>query len=260
MRIGNGVENLPRFFVSIDAVLGNNISIVGDDAFHIARALRMRTGEVITVCDDSRNEYECRLVRITDDAVTAEILSVKQSSAEPPYEVILYQALCKGDKFDTVVQKAVETGAAKIVPVFTSRCTVRPDAKALEGKTARWSRIAAEASKQCGRGTVVTVGKCVSFGEAIAEASKADLPLFCYEGDGTSPLPYLLERCKAPKTVSLIIGPEGGFEKSEANAACESGMLACGLGKRILRTETASTFVLSCLSYNYELRLFERKE
>ena len=251
---------MPRFFVSRDTVSDTDLTIVGDDAFHIARALRMRVGETVTVCDDFKNEYECRLTKITDARVTAEIISKRQSSSEPPYEAVLYQALCKGDKFDTVVQKAVETGVTEIIPVLTARCTVRPDAKALDGKIARWSRIAAESSKQCGRGAVVKIGKCISFDEAIKRAATADIPLFCYEGDGTSPLPVLLGQRNVPETVSLVVGPEGGFEKDEANTALGCGMLPCGLGKRILRTETAALFVLSCLSYEYELRLFERKE
>ncbi len=229
------------------------ITVEGNDAFHISHALRMRVGEHITVCDTDRNEYECKLVSITPSSVTAEILSAKPSENEPPYIATVYQALVKGDKFDTVVQKAVETGASRIVPVLSARCTARPDAKALRGKLERWNRIAEEASKQCGRAVVVKVSECMTFAEAVAEAKTADLPLFCYEADGTESLRALADKCDAPKSVSVFIGPEGGFESAEADAARKAGMRLTGLGKRILRTETASSFVLSCISFEYEL-------
>lgn len=246
---------LPRFFVNGSAVSDGYVKISGDDAFHIARSLRMRTGETVTVCDDGMKEYSCRLEKITDDEVVALILAEGQSMSEPPYEAVLYQALCKGDKFDTVVQKAVETGAKRIVPVLTARCTVRPDKKSLDAKQARWSRIAAEASKQSGRGIVVTVSPCMTFREAVSEAAKADVPLFCYEDERTVTLPSLLDGKPGAKTVSVFVGPEGGFDSAEAEAAERAGLRSCSLGRRILRTETASSFVLACLSYKYELQL-----
>ena len=251
---------MPRFFVNKDALSDGIIRITGDDAFHIARSLRMRTGETVTVCDDGQNEYTCRLDKITDGEVIASVMSESRSLSEPPYEAVLYQALCKGDKFDTVVQKAVEMGASRIVPVLTARCTVRPDKKSLDSKQTRWSRIAAEASKQSGRGAVIAVSPCMTYDEAVAEAAKADIPLFCYEDEKTRTLAAVLDARPDAKTVSLLVGPEGGFEKSEAEAAEKAGLIPCSLGRRILRTETASSFVLACLSYKYELLLPEGKE
>ncbi|MBQ4605625.1 MAG: RNA methyltransferase, partial [Clostridia bacterium] len=89
--------------------------------------------------------------------------------------------------------------------------------------------------------------------DAIRKAAEADLPLFCYEGAGTRPLPGICRTCVSPGTVSLCIGPEGGFSEEEAGAAAEAGMQMCGLGRRIMRTETAALLVLSCLSAAYEL-------
>ncbi|MBE6634340.1 MAG: RNA methyltransferase, partial [Ruminococcaceae bacterium] len=115
-----------------------------------------------------------------------------------------------------------------------------------------------EAAKQCGRGIIPTVSAPTGFSEALRAATAAELPLFCYEGEGTEPLPRVLRRVRAslgriPKTVSIMVGSEGGFSQREAERARESGMIPVGLGKRILRTETAASFVLSCLAYEFEL-------
>ena len=200
-------------------------------------------------------EYES-VIRSVGEEVSLSLISSKRSETEPPYEVTVYQALAKGDRFDTVLMKATELGACRIVPVMTARCTVKPDPKDVSKKRDRWQRIALEAAGQCGRGRVPEVALPIRFSEAVTEAAKADLPLFCYEGgEGTEtvPLPVLFEGTDSPRTVSVMIGPEGGFEPDEAREAVLRGMKAAGLGKRILRTETAAPFVLSALSCRYEL-------
>ena len=177
----------------------------------------------------------------------------RQSNTEPPYSATLYQALVKGDKFDTVVQKAVECGVSRIVPFISERCVVRLSKSDCEKKRLRWQRIAAEAAKQCGRGIIPEVAGLLSYDEMVSEASKAGIPLFCYEAEDMKSLPAVLLDKKEEKTVSIVIGSEGGFSVNEALKAKEGGLESVGLGKRILRTETASSFVLACLSYELEL-------
>ncbi|MBR6918505.1 MAG: RNA methyltransferase, partial [Clostridia bacterium] len=126
--------------------------------------------------------------------------------------------------------------------------------KECEKKTARWQRIADEAAKQCGRGALIEVGGMLTFKEALDEASKAHLPLFCYEGESARSLKEASKDAPSPATVSVFIGSEGGFSVDEAEAASERGMISVGLGRRILRTETASSFVLACLSYEFEMK------
>ncbi|MCQ2423978.1 MAG: 16S rRNA (uracil(1498)-N(3))-methyltransferase [Clostridia bacterium] len=247
---------MPRFFVTEEAIRTMpdgtaEITLTGADAAHVTKSLRMQRGDALTVCDGARREYRGTIVSL-GDTVTVSVSSVSDATTEPPYEAVLYQALVKGDKFDTVVQKAVECGVTAIVPVLTDRCTVRPDEKGLGNKLVRWRRIAAEAAGQCGRGIIPEVREMLTLREAVAEAGRADAPLFCYEGDGTLPLPQALRR-KDVRTVSLLIGPEGGFSESDVMLAKENGMIPVGLGRRILRTETASGFVLACLSYELEL-------
>ena len=248
---------MPRFFINpsqlgTDARGAQTVRIVGDDAHHITKSLRMREGETLTVCDKACTEYTCR-IRSLGEEVVADVLSSARSVTEPPYAATLYQALCKGDKFDNLVQKAVECGVTRIVPVLTDRCVVRLTAADAEKKRLRWQRIAGEAAKQCGRGIIPEVSGLLLFSQAVAKAAEADLPLFCYENETVQTLPALTSSCPRPATVSLLIGSEGGFSPEEAAAAAAGGMRSVGLGRRILRTETASSFVLACLSYAYEM-------
>ena len=150
-----------------------------------------------------------------------------------------------------MVQKSVECGAASVTPFLSSRCVSRPDGSTLPKKTERWRKIAAEAAMQCGRGVLPGVGDALPFSDAVKKAAGADIPLFCYEGGG-EPLREVL-RGKTPGTVSVIIGPEGGFSAEEAAEAAAAGMRTVSLGERILRTETVAQTVLSCLSYEFEL-------
>lgn len=257
---------MPRFFVTDDAVLDGYVLITGSDALHISRSLRMREGEEITVCDMRRREYRCRLSRFTEETVEAEILSEKESENEPPYLATLYMALPKGDKMEWIIQKSVELGVTRIVPFLSSRCVVKPDADGARKKRERWQKISDSAAGQCGRGILPEVCAIRSFGEALREAEEAQkargLSFFCYEGE-TAPektLSRLLEQAKAarasekaPPSVSFFIGSEGGFSAEEAEEAQKAGLPAVGLGRRILRCETAPLFVLSCLSYALEL-------
>lgn len=244
---------MPRFFVPSDQITEDTIRITGDDAYHIARSLRMAVGDVLTVADMHGGEYECRLLKIRDDECVLEPLSYQKSTSEPPYALTLYMALPKGDKLETVIQKAVELGAARIVPFSSSRCIKKPKADKQEERTRRLSRIATEAAKQCGRAALPEVSDPVEYSEMLAMASRADLRLFCYEGDGTRPMKELLTESERPRTVSVVVGSEGGFSLEEAEAARAAGMCMTGLGTRILRCETAPAYALSAISYHYEL-------
>lgn len=254
---------MPRFFVRQDQITEEQtVHLRGEDAHHIARSLRMAVGDELTVCDMQGREYTCQIEAFDEDReVLARICAAREADHEPPCRIRLFQALPKGDKLDTVIQKAVECGAVEIVPFESERCVVRMKPEAEERKTERRRRIAAEAAKQCGRSVIPTVEPTVSFDEMLRQASACDVALFCYEGDGTRPLGEILREERerllgtdAPASVSVVIGSEGGFSVDEARKAAESGMKSVGLGKRILRTETASGFVLSCIVYVTELK------
>ena len=245
---------MPKFFVRQQQISEGKITLFGDDAFHISRSLRMAKGECITVSDMQGQEYECELEEFLPDSVCARILSCHKADNEPPKKIYLYQALPKGDKLDTVIQKAVECGVYEIRLFESERCVVKSKGDSEVRKTERRNRIALEAAKQCGRGYIPAVRETVAFREAIAEACRADVCLFCYEGESLRSLKAALaEGGKNAETVAIVIGSEGGFSLAEAAYATELGAISVSLGKRILRTETAAAFVLGCLAYEYEM-------
>ena len=253
---------MPRFFVDPSAVTGDEIILTGDNAHHAAYSLRLAPGDKIKVCDQ-QTAYLCEMVSFDSETATARILSASPIDTEPPFTARLYQALPKGDKLDTVIQKAVECGVTEVIPFESSRCIVRAKPEAEARKTERRCRIAEEAAKQCGRGIIPLVKPTITYSEALEAARAADLILFCYEGQDVTPLPAVIERAKnildaaeqsgRKPEIAIFVGSEGGFSPEEANAAREAGVAMTGLGKRILRTETASGFVLSCLIYALEL-------
>ena len=249
---------MPRFFVSKENINEEDrmISILGEDAFHIARSLRMAVGDSLTVCDGEGRDYDCTLTKIRDDRVDCDINEAKPCPAEPPYKATVYQALVKGERLDVAIQKSVEFGASAIVPFESSRCIVRMKGEKEGSKSQRRRRIAAEAAKQCGRGIVPEVSEPMAFGDMLSEAAKCDLAIFCYEKEGERMLGATLEslRTEPPKSVAIIVGPEGGFSPEEAERAEKAGLSLLGLGRRILRTESAAAFVLACLSSEFELR------
>ena len=244
---------MPRFFVEPDAIADGIATVVGGDAYHIARSLRMAVGDEITLADGSGKEYLCRLTKIRDEECTAEIITEKASTSESPAEITLYMAYPKSDKLELIIQKSVELGAARIVPFESSRCIKRPKAEKIEKQTARLQRIAEEAAKQCGRARLPIVTEPIGFKKMLEEAKTAELSLFCYEGQGTKSLKSILGTDSVPKTISVIVGSEGGFSPEEAEAAETAGLTPVNLGPRILRCETAPMYALSAISYQIEL-------
>ena len=243
---------MPRFFVDDSFVTEQTVAITGADAHHIARSLRMAVGDAVTVCTPSGRELGCRLIRIRDDLSECEIITEGIAGGESPVAISLYVAYPKGDKLETVVQKATELGAISVTPFSSAFVVRKPRPEKIAAETERLNRIAAEAAKQCRRGRIPTVTPPLSFAETLSKAGEADLPIFCYEGEGTRPLPACLPDLP-PSSVSVVVGSEGGFSEEEAERARAAGFRLAGLGKRILRCETAPLFALSCLSFRYEL-------
>ena len=248
---------MARFFISPEDIDrdGNTAAIRGEDAYHIARSLRMAEGDGVTLCDGRGTDYSCRLTRIRDDECTARILDTHPSESEPPANITLFMAYPKGDKLETVIQKAVELGAAKIIPFESSRCIKRPSAEKDGRRLTRLTRIAMEAAKQCGRGIIPEVLPTMRLREVLARRGEFDAVLFAYEGDGTVPLRSVLEgmRGDIPRRLAVVVGSEGGFSPEEAKEARDAGFTPVNLGPRILRCETAPDYILSAISYAVEL-------
>jgi 16S rRNA (uracil1498-N3)-methyltransferase len=249
---------MPRFFIRADqvAVADNgvkSVTVKGEDAHHISRSLRMAQGEEITVCDMQKNVYVCKISGFSEGEVYLDVVDECVSDTEPPCYIKLYQAIPKGDKLETIIQKSIECGVSEIIPFASERCIAKIEGKDIVKKAERHNKIAESAAKQSGRGIIPKVREAMKFGEAMTDAARSDLMIFCYEGDDTSSMKEILRGNKDAKTISLVIGSEGGFSLKEVNAAREKGAKIAGLGKRILRCETAPSFALACIVYETEL-------
>ncbi len=235
---------MPRFFV--EEASPEEIVITGEDARHIGRSLRMRTGEQLTVCACGM-DYQCEIVRITDSEVYLHPLEVTPCAAEPSVQVTLYQAVPKQDKLAEIVQKAVELGVTEIVPVLTARCVSRPTEKDFAKKQERLQKIAVSAAKQSGRGIIPTVAPLHSWKQALAHMQQQDLNVMLYEEAGG--VRFGEVPLEGKRRIGVLIGSEGGIAPEEAAQAVEAGMHRVWLGSRILRCETAPTAALAILMY-----------
>lgn len=250
------------FYCEERNVTEDTVRMEGTDVNHIKNVLRMRVGETLTVCDGTGIEYVCEISGYEDKTAVLHILEKKQAQTELPVHLVLYQGLPKKDKMELIIQKAVELGAAEIIPVMTKRCIVKLDEEKKElKKTERWQAIAESAAKQSGRAIIPKVGRVLSFKEALKKASEEGMALIPYElEEGMQPLKEAAERAVTQKTVSVFIGPEGGFEDAEVDMAKAHGVIPVSLGKRILRTETAGFTTLSILMYEIECGNRQREE
>lgn len=228
-----------------EAFVGDYYTITGEDARHIEKSLRMKIGESITLVDNDHIQHNGVIDSISSGNVTVKIFESFKCDQEPTVKVTLYQALPKGDKMDTIVQKAVELGVSEIVPVISARCISRPDEKSMNKKIARWQKISLQASQQSRRGVVPVVKEAVTFKQAVSTLDSNDCNIIFYEcgGDKVSDI------IKADKPINMFIGSEGGFEEQEVQSVIEKGGSAATLGKRVLRAETAPLTALSVIMY-----------
>lgn len=241
---------MTRFFVDPEEMAGQTICLTGENAAH-AKVLRLKVGEEVMVCDGQGNECLCR-VESTDGQYDLAVVSRSASETEAAVRVSVYMALPKADKLEHVIQKATELGAYEIVTFPTARCVSRPDEKSLNKKLDRWQKIAASAAEQSGRGRIPQVIVLPSYAAALKRAAECDKAIIFYENEHATTLRQALEESPY-KTVSILSGPEGGFEESEIQQARAAGLQVCTLGRRILRCETAPLCGLSAIMYaSYE--------
>lgn len=230
---------MPHRYFTTDIADGSAY-LNGADAHHLAVVLRAKAGDDVTVCDGLGTDYACRVRRADKERVELDIISSRPSESEPHTAVTLYVGYPKQDKLETIIQKATELGAVRIVPFFSRYCVATP--KNEEKKNVRYRRVALEAAKQSGRGRVPEVAMPLSFDEMLRDAAACETVLFCDEAGG-APLHSRLK--DTAHSVAIVTGSEGGFSREEAEKAAAAGCLPVGLGPRILRCETAPLAALS---------------
>jgi len=251
---------MSRFFVTPENVGEKNIIIDNrEDLHHMIKVLRMSEGDELDISDSQEWEYRARLIYLDTDSAEAEILDKQKFTAEPEVKVTLFQGIPKQGKMETIVQKNVELGVNRIVPVFMAR-TVVADKGKFGKKIERWQKVAAEAVKQCKRGIIPEVADQMKTADVIRAFEEFDLVLFPYEDEKGTTIKDVLRETAADaawqesrKRIAVIIGPEGGFSGEEAEAIVAAGGRSVSLGKTTLRTETAGMAALSMIMYELEL-------
>ena len=244
-----------QFFIQPDSIKEDEIWIADpQDVNHIRNVLRMKKGEKVSLCCEAKGkEYICSIEEIESDIVKAAIIDINGESRELPVKITLFQGLPKSDKMELIIQKAIELGAAEIVPMATKRAVVKLDAKKAAKKVSRWNTIALSAAKQAKRGIIPEVREVRNFKDILEEVQDIEFMLVPYEeAKGMQASKELISQAKGKKSIGIIIGPEGGFEKEEIEQLKAAGGQTMSLGKRILRTETAGMTVLSILMFTIE--------
>lgn len=243
-----------QFFVQQNQIQDKIIRITGPDVNHIKNVLRMKPGDEIAVSNgvDGR-EYRCGILEIQDEQIVCELRFIKEEGVELPSKIYLFQGLPKSDKMEFIIQKAVELGVFEIIPVASKRTVVKLDEKKEKNKRNRWQGIAEAAAKQSKRRIIPQVKGVMSFETAVGYASEMDIKIIPYElAEGMEDTKAIISSLRDNQSVAVFIGPEGGFDEKEIQAAVQNGLQPITLGKRILRTETAGLTVLAWIMYQLE--------
>lgn len=244
-----------HFFVDPDHVRDGRIWLDGPDVNHMKNVLRIKPGEEVLISDGTGNDYTCRVTSLEAEGVEACIQSVNQEGRELPSRIWLFQGLPKSDKMELIIQKAVELGAFRIVPLATKHAVVKLDGKKEAAKVARWQAIAQSAAKQSKRSVMPQVMGVMDLEQAFdyMEKNGFAVRLLAYEHeDGMAGSRQELSRIAPGQDIAVLIGPEGGFDEKEMELALEKGVRPVSLGKRILRTETAGLAMLSVIMMRLE--------
>ncbi|CAM4054672.1 16S rRNA (uracil(1498)-N(3))-methyltransferase [Cohnella lubricantis] len=250
---------MQRYFVPPGQIGESAVTLLGDDARHLATVMRAKPGDEFIVCDGSGIELLAKAQTVEAAQVVADIVSRQASAAETAWRVTVAQSLPKGDKLETVIQKGTEAGAHAFRPFLSQRTIVQYDERKEAKRLERWRKIAKEAAEQAHRGIVPEVASVCSWKALISSFDEYDLTLLCYEeegrrGSGLQPVlaafnhDIAADSAREPR-VLLIVGPEGGITPQEAEQAAAAGAKAVGLGRRILRTETAALVALAAIAY-----------
>ena len=254
-----------RFTISPERIRDGRVVFDRDESRHLARVLRLRSGDTVLAADGTGREYTVRLERIGEEA-TGTVLDIVATEHESPIRITLVQAVPKGDKMESIVRAATELGVTRVVPALTARTVVALDPGRWRDRARRWQRVAKEAAKQCGRAVVPAVDEPRALAQAIELAEAADVRLCLWEATagaaggqgggqarllGTTLAASLPSALPAGSHIGLLIGPEGGLTPEEVEGARTRGWKIVGAGPRILRTETAGPAIIAVLQARF---------
>lgn len=228
-----------------------------DDYHHIVRVMRMNVGDKIYCVNNDQQVAQCSIENIFENEVTAKVVQWVEGEIELPVSVSIVSGLPKGDKLEWIIQKGTELGAYEFIPFIAARSVVKWDEKKGAKKLIRWNKIAKEAAEQSHRTMIPEVSTPISMKELIKRSNSYDVKIIAYEEEAkegeSAMLTKKLQSMTKGQTILALFGPEGGLSESEVNLLKEQDFVTCGLGPRILRTETAPLYLLSAVSYHFEL-------
>jgi 16S rRNA (uracil1498-N3)-methyltransferase len=239
--------SLSRIYQPVPLVLHALIRLDEKASHHVARVLRAKTGDKLTVFNGSGSECDATIIHIDKKGVDVEMINFVTRNVESPIDIYLAQGIARGEKMDFIVQKAVELGVKKIIPLITERCNVRLDSEREEKRLLHWQSVAISACEQSGRNQIPEIFAPIAF-KAWLPKVKAD-HLFVLSPHVRGQLPTA--NLPANTRIVLLIGPEGGLSDEETGVAIKHGFLSLNLGPRILRTETATIAAISIFQFNY---------
>ncbi|MGG1686324.1 16S rRNA (uracil(1498)-N(3))-methyltransferase [Pseudalkalibacillus sp. NRS-1564] len=248
---------MQRYFISASQVQDDHVTIEGEDVKHISKVMRMTVGDNIICCTEDGKSALCELEEINSDLIKAVPLEWLEEQKKLPVHVTIVQGLPKGDKLETVIQKGTELGADQFIPFKAERSIVKWDEQKSAKKLQRLKKIAKEAAEQSHRTTIPLIEMPHSISSLIKASESYDYKLIAYEEEArageTAALVQTLHEANVNDRIMVVFGPEGGLSDNEVASLIQAGFASCGLGPRILRTETAAMYVLAAVSYHFEL-------
>ncbi len=244
---------MQQIFINQSVKEQETFTVAGDDARHLSQVLRMRAGETLRVSTQAGDNYLCEIVALNKTEVTLRVLE-KMASTELEKRIYLFQAIPKGDRMETVIEKAVELGVYEIIPVEMKYCVVKLDDKKKASRLKRYQSIAEAAAKQSKRSSIPQIHDFMTYAEAVAYARQCDACIVPYEcAEGMEATKRVLTKMADASSISIMIGPEGGFADEEIEAVRED-MDVISLGSRILRTDTAAITTMSMVMLAIEMQ------
>ncbi|MEH7111979.1 16S rRNA (uracil(1498)-N(3))-methyltransferase [Neobacillus niacini] len=247
---------MQRYFVK-QRTNENSFVIDEDDRHHMIKVMRMELGDKIICVDPTGNTAVCEIAKITDEHVVVDVVQWIDERSELPIFVTIASGLPKGDKLEWIIQKGTELGAHEFIPFSARRSVVKWDEKKSAKKVERWQKIAKEASEQSHRGMVPEISQPMNLKALIEKSKDYHYKLAAFEDESrsgeTSIFSATLQKMKQDESLFIVFGPEGGLAEEEVQVLQENDFSLCGLGPRILRTETAPLYALAAISYHFEL-------
>jgi 16S rRNA (uracil1498-N3)-methyltransferase len=246
---------VPRIYFPGITGKGETFDLGGENLRYVKSVLRMRKGDRLILFDGAGWEYETVIKNFSADGIDVEVMGKNRIADESP-NIILLQALPKANKMDSIVRKATELGARRIIPFRAARSVPQLTAEKADVRVSRWRSIATEAARQCGRADIPEVSDVLSFEEMLASVEGAPLKIIFWEEESERGIKKLLRENKyeGAKDVTVMIGPEGGFSREEVESAVRRGFISVSLGRNVLKVETAAVTILSIIQY--ELGIF----